>query len=64
MNTDLVESLLEPEALSPEQRYGHEGTQNADRLLEAAASSRAIQLYNIREKCREFDVSSFSTASL
>ena len=64
MNADLVESLLEPEALSLEQRYGHEGTHDADQLLEATDPSRAIQLHAIREKCREFDVSSFGTASL
>jgi hypothetical protein len=64
MNADRVESLLEPEALSLEQRYGHEGTHNADQLLEATDPSRAIQLHAIREKCREFEVLSFGTASL
>ena len=64
MNADLVETLLEPEALSLEQRYGHKGTHNANQLLEATGPSRAIQLHAIREKCREFEVPSFGTALL
>lgn len=65
----LVASLLEKEAQSLRERYGVEGTQREEQILlenvvEEPLVTRGKQLADIRAKCREFDVASFSTAAL
>jgi hypothetical protein len=65
----LAASLLEKEAQSLQERYGVEGTQREEQVLlgsvvEEQLVMREKQLADIRAKCREFDVASFSTAAL
>jgi hypothetical protein len=63
----LVETLLEPEAQTLQQRYGDGGTHYEDPILRAisndALNSREKQLDEIRVKCREFGVTSLGTAT-
>ncbi|PVH70609.1 hypothetical protein DL98DRAFT_472494 [Cadophora sp. DSE1049] len=64
----LVDSLLEPEAQSLRQRYGHELTQHENEILHEVANpgirARQEQLNAIRAKCREFEIHSFATSTL
>jgi hypothetical protein len=65
----LAASLLEKEAQSLQERYGFEGTQQDQQILlgnvvEESLMMREEQLADIRAKCREFAVASFSTAAL
>jgi hypothetical protein len=64
MSRDLVASLLEPEAQSLEQRYWHVGIHHADRSGDGSNPSHEVQLSAIQDKSRNFEVSSFSAASL
>jgi hypothetical protein len=69
ISRDLVESLLEPEAQSLHQRYGDERTHHEEQLLSQSITDdllvvREKQLNEIRAKCREFEIASFSTAAL
>jgi hypothetical protein len=65
---EIVESLLEPEAQSLEQRYGYMGTVQENHALSSTISeahmSRKFQLDSIRAKCVEFEIVSFNTAAL
>jgi hypothetical protein len=61
--------MLEEEAQSLQQRYGGEGIQREEEILsenvvEGQLIMREKQLADIRAKCREFGVASFSTAAL
>jgi hypothetical protein len=69
LSRDLMESLLEPEAQSLQQRYGDEGTHHEEQVLlqnvtDPPLMIRKKQLDDIRAKCREFEVASFNTATL
>jgi hypothetical protein len=65
VSIDLVASLLEPEAQSLEQRYGHRAIPNADQIVgDAKNSSREMQLHAIQARCHEFEVTSFGAALL
>lgn len=64
----LAASMLEEEAQSLQQRYGGEGIQREEQMLsenvvEGQLLMREKQLADIRAKCREFGVASFSTAT-
>lgn len=65
---EVAESLLEPEAQSLDQRYGHTKTLLEEQVLSDTISethiSRKNQLDSIRAKCVEFEVASFNTATL
>ncbi|KAL5320169.1 hypothetical protein ACEPPN_010970 [Leptodophora sp. 'Broadleaf-Isolate-01'] len=64
----LVDSLLEPEAQSLQQRYGHELTQHENEIFREVANprirARQEQLNAIRAKCREFEIQCFATSTL
>ena len=65
----LAASMLEEEAQSLQQRYGAEGIQREEQILSENVVERQLpmrekQLADIRAKCREFGVASFSTAAL
>ncbi|KAL3419433.1 hypothetical protein PVAG01_09655 [Phlyctema vagabunda] len=68
ITAELVKSLLEPEAQSLRQRYGNEVPQHEAEILRGVSSGtpspREKQLNDIRAKCREFEVTSFNTATL
>jgi hypothetical protein len=64
----LVETLLEPEAQSLEQRYGHDSKHQQGQFLGRAVGqkpgSREKELEEIRAKCIEFEIASFHTVTL
>ncbi|PQE15350.1 very large low complexity protein [Rutstroemia sp. NJR-2017a WRK4] len=68
MTPELVESLLEPEAQSLQQRYGYEVTQHEDQMLRNStnqnSTTREQQVNDIRAKCQEFEIHSLSGATL
>ncbi|PQE07113.1 p-loop containing nucleoside triphosphate hydrolase protein [Rutstroemia sp. NJR-2017a BVV2] len=69
LSRELVESLLEREAQSLEQRYGEERAQYEEQILSQNMTDELLmvrngQLNEIRTKCREFDIASFNTATL
>jgi hypothetical protein len=65
---NLAESLLEPEARSLQERYKIGGCSLEDDVLfgdtDNALASREDQLDAIRDKCRQFDIGTFDSASL
>ncbi|KAH8798597.1 hypothetical protein F5884DRAFT_687263 [Xylogone sp. PMI_703] len=69
LSRELVESLLEPEAQTLEQRYGaryktHEEQILSESIIDESLSKRKVHLDAIQAKCREFKVVSFNTAAL
>jgi hypothetical protein len=66
---DIAQSFLEREALSIEKRYSVENTQPEERILLQHIDGEScigdeIKLNAIREKCREFDLTSFEGATV
>jgi hypothetical protein len=65
---ELVECLLEPEAQTLEERYGHKHIRKEDQILQNMTSpalmARKEEMQDIRAKCREFEITSFGTATL
>ncbi len=66
---EIMESLLEAEAQTLEDRYGSEGQRSEEQVLlhnveEKSTMKRETQLDAIRAKCREFELASFSNATL
>jgi hypothetical protein len=68
MSPALVEALLEPEAQTLQQRYGHEDSQHEDQILRGMASqtlvARKKQIDEICAKCQDFEIQSLNTAAL
>lgn len=66
---DIAKSLLEAETQSLQDRYEFESRRNKEYVLlhnmkKESLSKRKTQLEAIRAKCREFDLASFSNATL
>ncbi|KAH8676420.1 hypothetical protein BGZ60DRAFT_562097 [Tricladium varicosporioides] len=66
LSKELAESLLESEAQTLQQRYGEGETHHEEQLLSRSTRDgpRKEQLDAIRAKCENFQVTSFSTATL
>jgi len=66
--TETGRALLEPEAQSIQERYGNIGTHVKNSFLHgtnpAASVARKTQLDEIRDRCREFEITSFNSAAL
>lgn len=65
----IAKSLLEPEAQSLQKRYGFGGRSLEEDVLtgntaDQSLSKRETQLDAIREKCRQFQIGSFNSATL
>lgn len=65
---EVPESVLEPEARSLDQRYGHEVEQPEHLLLQGRSEERfqeySTELQAIHAKCKDFAITSFSNATL